>query len=83
MALAELSHGIERVALTLAEEALDTRLIAHELVSVAAGQREALALALSYVFRKDALGTFEDKAALDAAARAITLALSETPAPAP
>jgi len=59
--LAALSHALERNALALADNAVEVREIAHELESIAAGQREALAIALSYLLRHRSLGTHRDR----------------------
>jgi hypothetical protein len=59
--LAALSHALERSALALADDSVEVRLIAHELESIAAGQREALAIALSYLLRHRSLGTHGER----------------------
>lgn len=50
--LAELSHAIDRVALSLCREDADDRRVEVYLVGMADGQREALAVALSYALRR-------------------------------
>ena len=54
--LAALSHDLEKVALTMASDGLDGRFVADELVEQAAGEREAAAIALSYLLRRQTLG---------------------------
>lgn len=49
--LAELSHLIERLATALAIQGANRDLAARELVDLAAGHREAAAIALSYALR--------------------------------
>lgn len=74
-ALAELSHALERTALALADGHMEVRLIAHELEAEAAGQREALAIALSYLLRHRSLGSHGDGDALADAIDAMVLTL--------
>ena len=50
--LAELSHTIDRVALTLCRDELDDRRIELALVAMADQEKEALAVALSYALRR-------------------------------
>ena len=50
--LAELSHTIDRVALSLCRDDPDDRRVEQYLVVLADGQREALAVALSYALRR-------------------------------
>lgn len=50
--MAELSHTIDRVALELCREDLDDRRVERYLVEVSDGQREAVAVALSYALRR-------------------------------
>ena len=50
--LAELSHKIDRVALSLCKEDDDDRRVEQYLLILAEGQREALAVALSYALRR-------------------------------
>ena len=50
--LAELSHTIDRVALSLCREDPDDRRVELYLVEMADGQKEALAVALSYALRR-------------------------------
>lgn len=49
--LAELSHMLERLATALAIQGTDRDLAASELVDLAAGHREAAAIALAYALR--------------------------------
>lgn len=79
-ALATLSHALARSALALADEATGVRVIAHELHAISAGQREALAIALSYLLRHRSLGTHpaRDGEALADAIDATVLALRRT-----
>lgn len=49
--LAELSHLLERLATALAIQGTNADLAADELVDLAAGHREAAAIALSYALR--------------------------------
>lgn len=67
VALAELSHHLEEVALSLAGDGAGARLVAHELEAQAGGQREAVAITLSYLLRHRNLGTWADGAGLDVA----------------
>ena len=76
--LAELSHGLERAALALADQRTEMRLISHELETLAAGNREVLAIALSYLLRHRSLGTHADAAALADAIDATVLTLRRT-----
>ena len=78
--LAALSHALERSALALADDAAEVRLIAQELEVIAAGQREALAISLSYLLRHRSLGTHDgrDGNALEDAIEATVLALRRT-----
>lgn len=73
--LADLSHELERVALALASGRVPTPLVVHELRTMADGHREALAIALSYLLRHEALGTHADGEALAAATSAVVNAL--------
>ena len=50
--LAELSHTIDRVCLALCRDDLDDRRVERALVAVTGGQKEALAVALSYALRR-------------------------------
>jgi hypothetical protein len=50
--LAALSHTIDRVALALCQDDLDDRRVELSLVAMTDGQREALAVALSYALRR-------------------------------
>ena len=50
--LAELSHTIDRVALALCRDDPDDLRVEQYLVTMADGQREALAVALSYALRR-------------------------------
>jgi hypothetical protein len=50
--LAELSHLLDRVALSLCREDADDRRVELYLVQVSEGQREATAVALSYALRR-------------------------------
>lgn len=50
-ALAALSHMLERLATALAIQGADQAMAADELVDLAAGHREAAAIALSYALR--------------------------------
>jgi hypothetical protein len=50
--LAELSHTIDRVALALCQEDPDDRRVELYVVEMADGQREAVAIALSYALRR-------------------------------
>ena len=50
--LAELSHTIDRVALSLCRDELDDRRIELALVAMADEEKEALAVALSYALRR-------------------------------
>ena len=50
--LAELSHTIDRVALSLCKDELDDRRIELALVAMADQEKEALAVALSYALRR-------------------------------
>ena len=54
--LAALSHDLEKLALTLVADGVDGRVVADELVQQAAGEREAAAIALSYLLRRQTLG---------------------------
>jgi hypothetical protein len=74
-ALAELSHALERVALGLATDGLDTHMIAVELEVQTGGEREALAITLSYLLRHQTLSDTPDQRALDTATDAVVLAL--------
>lgn len=49
--LSDLSHAIDRLAMAFAAQRADHELAARELVGLAAGQRAALAIALSYALR--------------------------------
>jgi hypothetical protein len=51
-ALAELSHTIDRVARSLCHDDPDDRRVEQYLVELADGQREAVAVALSYALRR-------------------------------
>ena len=73
--LALLSHAIEQAALDLAGDGIDPRLIAHELMSLASRQREAVGIALSYLLRHRERGTFDDDQALASAIDAVVLAI--------
>lgn len=77
-ALAELSHALERIALGLADDGCDTRVIAQEIETAAPGQREAMAIALSYLLRHRSLGTHANVDALANAIDAMVLALRRT-----
>ncbi len=55
-ALAELSHALERLALALCGDGEDDRSIERHLVEMAGGEREAVAVALSYALRRRELG---------------------------
>lgn len=50
--LAELSHTIDRVAVSLCRDELDDRRIELALVAMADDEKEALAVALSYALRR-------------------------------
>lgn len=50
--LAELSHTIDRVALSLCRDDLDDRRVELALVAMVDQQKEALAVALSYALRR-------------------------------
>ncbi|HVM09055.1 MAG TPA: hypothetical protein VM345_11365 [Acidimicrobiales bacterium] len=76
--LASLSHALERSALALADAKVGVRLIIHELEVLAAGQREALAIALSYLLRHRSLGTHPDADALADAIDAVVATLRRT-----
>jgi len=76
--LAELSHGLERIALSLAADGIDRRVVAVEIEERCGGQREALAIALSYLLRRRTLGTETEPAVLDAAVDAVVAALRRT-----
>ena len=80
-ALSELSHRLEQVALDLAGQGFDARLIAHELGAVAASEREAIAIALSYLLRHRSLDTVDDRDVLTNAIDAMVLTLRRTPPP--
>ncbi|HEX4978866.1 MAG TPA: hypothetical protein VFV35_02265 [Acidimicrobiales bacterium] len=72
--LAALSHVLERLALALAEERMAVAPAAQELLTAAAGQREALAVALSYLLRRRSLATGDGattESAIDAVVRAL------------
>ncbi|HVF32346.1 MAG TPA: hypothetical protein VM933_04840 [Acidimicrobiales bacterium] len=58
--LAALSHRIDRVALVLCAEDPDDRRIQLYLEDLAAGEREAVAIALSYALRRRALDGPDD-----------------------
>ena len=75
--LAALSHSLERLALALANDDPDEKRAAAELHAVAAGEREALALALSYLFRRQELG--DDSEAVTRAIVLLTTALWDMP----
>ena len=76
--LAELSHTLERIALALANDKIDVRVIANEIEANANGQREAVAIALSYLLRHRSLGTHDDNGTLAAAIDGTVLALRRT-----
>ena len=76
-ALAQLSHALDRVALVLAENDPDDGRIQRYLVELAAGQREAVAIALSYALRRHALEG--PSAAVDRAANRLRAALRAMP----
>ena len=59
-ALADLSHALERLARALARDDPDGNRASDELRAVAAGRRETLALALSYLFRHQELDGPDD-----------------------
>jgi hypothetical protein len=50
--LAELSHAIDRMAVAMCREDTDDRRIERYLVEMADGEREAMAVALSYALRR-------------------------------
>jgi len=50
--LAELSHAVERVALALCRDDPDDDRVAWHLEAIADGEREAVAVALSYALRR-------------------------------
>ena len=50
--LADLSHAVERLTLALCADDPDDRRIARYLLAFAQGEREAVAVALSYVLRR-------------------------------
>lgn len=76
--LAELSHGLEKAALSLAKDGIDRRVVSVEVEERAGGQREALAIALSYLLRRRTLGSEPNAAVLDAAVDAVVAALRRT-----
>lgn len=76
--LAELSHSLERLALALAKDGLETRVIANEVEAAANSQREAIAIALSYLLRHRSLGTHDDDGTLANAIDGTVLALRRT-----
>ena len=53
--LAGLSHALERVALALSRDDADDCRVEHYLAELAGGQREVLAMALSFALRRQAL----------------------------
>lgn len=77
-ALAELSHALERAALTLCHDDEDDSRIECCLVGMADGEQEAVAVALSYALRRRELGRRESGGpdhAVDRAVSALTGAL--------
>jgi hypothetical protein len=76
--LAELSHGLERSALALAESGSAIGYIATEIQTLAAGQREVIAIALSYLLRERSLRDGADDGPLANAIDALVLALRRT-----
>ena len=54
--LADLSHSIDQLTMALCRREKDDRLIEVQLVQLADGEREAVALALSYALRRRELG---------------------------
>ena len=73
--LADLSHRLEQVALTLASDGQRQPIVTQELEEQATGEREALAISLSYLLRHRSLGTWEDGPSLDVAIDATVAAL--------
>ena len=63
---ADLSHALERLALTLASEYVEEQRAVWTLHAMANGDKTAIALAMSYLFRRQELG--EDVVLAEAAA---------------
>jgi hypothetical protein len=79
-ALADLSHDLERLALSLADGGVDQRVVADELGQQAAGKPEVAAIALSYLLRRRTLGAAPpEPAVLDVAVDAMVTALRRLP----
>ena len=74
--LAALSHDLEKLALTRTADGVDGRVVSDELVEHAAGEREAAAIALSYLLRRKSLGEVPpEPPVLDAAVDAMVTAV--------
>ena len=74
--LAALSHDLEKLALTLTSDGVDGRVVSNELIDLAAGEREAAAIALSYLLRRRSLGEVPpEPPVLDAAVDAMVTAV--------
>lgn len=78
--LAVLSHDLEDLALKLAGDGVDSRVVADELLHVASGDRAVAAMALSYLLRRVSLGTTPpEPPVVDAAVDAMVTALRRIP----
>jgi hypothetical protein len=78
--LAVLSHELEGLALKRVGDGVDGRVVADELLHVAAGDRAVAAMALSYLLRRVSLGaTPPAPQVLDAAVDAMVTALRRIP----
>jgi len=74
--LAALSHDLEKLALALSADRVDGRVVSNEIIDLAAGEREAAAIALSYLLRRRSLGEVPpDPPVLDAAVDAMVTAV--------
>ena len=74
--LAALSHDLEKLALTRTADGVDGRIVSDELIEHAAGEREAAAIALSYLLRRRSLGEVPpEPPVLDAAVDAMVTAV--------
>lgn len=74
--LAALSHDLEKLALTRTADGVDGRIVSDELIEHAGGEREAAAIALSYLLRRRSLGEVPpEPPVLDAAVDAMVTAV--------